>query len=328
MHIKCGLSRLLKYFIAGAAWMCATALCAQSFPNKPVRYIVPFGAGATHDVVARLLADRLSRLWGQQVIVDNRVGAAGVLGAAFVAKSPPDGYTLLQCNMASNAIAVGLYEKLPFDQARDFAPITRIGSTPNIITVHPSVPLKTLKDFIAYARSNPGKLSYSSGVAGNSTHLAMEWLKLRTKINVVHIPYKAAPQGISDTIGGLVPANVATVPQMIGFINEGRLRGLAITSAHRVAQLPNVPTVQEAGVPDFEITTWYGVCAPAGTPAPLLDKLNADITTVLRSPDVKQLLDDMVASPSPTSRQEFDQFIRSEVSRWAQVIKEAKIPKE
>jgi tripartite-type tricarboxylate transporter receptor subunit TctC len=328
MRIMSRLSRLLKYLIVCVAWMGSTALWAQSYPSKPVRYIVPFGAGATHDMVARLLADRLTRLWGQQVIVDNRVGAAGVIGAAFVAKSPPDGYTLLQCNMASNAIAVGLYEKLPFDQERDFAPITRIGSTPNIITIHPSIPFKSLKEFIAYARANPGKLSYASGVAGNSTHLAMEWLKLRTKIDVVHIPYKAAPQGISDTIGGFVPANVATVPQMIGFINDGRLRGLAITSVHRVSQLPNVPTVQESGVPDFELTTWYGVCAPAGTPAPLLDKLNADITAVLRSPDVKKLLDDMVASPSPTTRQEFDQFIRSEVTRWARVIKDAKIPKE
>jgi tripartite-type tricarboxylate transporter receptor subunit TctC len=314
--------------MAVAVWLCAAAAWGQSFPGKPVRYVIPFEAGASPDGVGRLLGDRLSRLWGQQVVVENRVGAAGTLGAAFVAKAPADGYTLLQANIASNAIALALYSKIPYDQQRDFAPITRIGLTPNVIMVHPSTPFKTIQQFIAYARAHPGQLSYSSSLVGTSPQLTMELLKLQLKLDILSVPYRLGAQGLTDTMGGQIPINVSNAPIAVGPIQSRRLRALAVTSAQRLTQLPDVPTMQEAGVPGFEVNAWYGVVAPAGTPVAVLDKLNADFTSVLRQPDVQQRLTDLVVLISPTSRQEFDQFIRSEIVRWAKVVKDAAIPQQ
>jgi tripartite-type tricarboxylate transporter receptor subunit TctC len=294
-----------------------------------VRYVVPFAAGASPDIVGRLLADRLTRLWGQQVIVDNRVGAAGVLGTAFVAKAPPDGHTLVQCNVASSAITMSLYAKMPYDQVRDLAAVTRIGLTPNILTSHPSVPMRTIKEFVAYAKAHPGKLSYSAGLVGVSPQLTMELFQLVAKIKVVHIPYKLGPQALTDTIGGQVPFNVSNFPVTVAPVQAGRLRAIAVTSAERVPQLPTAPTFAESGYPGFEVTSWQGVCAPAGTPAALLDKLHADFSTVLRMPDVRARLDEMVMMGGPsTTREEFDQFIRTEIARWAKVIREAGIPQQ
>jgi tripartite-type tricarboxylate transporter receptor subunit TctC len=306
--------------------MCSAASWAQNFPTKPVRYVVPFPAGTGNDIVGRLLTDKLTKLWGQQVIVDNRVGASGMIGAAFVAKAPPDGYTILHCNIAPNAISLSMYAKVPYEH-RDFAPITRIGMTPNIITVHPSTPFKSIKALVAYAKSQPGKMSYSSGLVGTSPHLSMEWLKLLMKFDIVHIPYTNAVQGTNDVIAGQLPINITNFPAVIGQVQAGRLRALGVTSAKRQALLPDVPTVQESGVPDYEVNSWYGVCAPAAVPVPLLDKLNADFVSVLRMPDIEQKLTELVIPPSPTTRDEFDQFMRAEIARWAQVIKDAGIPK-
>ena len=320
-------TRMLMRAVAAAAWMCGSVSWAQDFPVKPVRYVIPFPAGTSNDIVGRLLTDRLTRLWGQQVIVDNRGGASGSIGAAFVAKSPPDGYTLLHCNIAPNAISLSMIADISYGH-KDFAPITRIGMPPNIITVHPSVPFRSIKELVAFAKSNPGKLSYAAGTVGTSPHLTMEWLKLRMKFDIVHIPYRNAGQGTSDVIAGQLPVNITNFPFVIGPIQNGRLRALAITSAKRQAQLPDVPTVQESGVPDFEVNSWYGVCAPAGTPAALLDRLNADLHSVMRIPEIEQRLTELGMPPAPTSREEFDQFIRAEIARWAQVIKEAGIPKQ
>jgi len=320
-------TRVLMHSVAATAWMCAAASWAQEFPVKPVRYVVPFPAGTSNDIVGRLLTDRLTRLWGQQVIVDNRVGASGTIGAAFVAKSPPDGYTLLHCNIAPNAISLSMLEKVPYEH-RDFAPITRIGMPPNIITVHPSTPFKSIKDLVAYAKSNPGKLSYTSGLVGTSPHLAMEWLKLRMKFDIVNIPYRNAAQGTSDVIAGQLPINITNFPFAIAPVQNRQLRALAVGSAKRQPLLPDVPTIQESGVPNFEVNSWYGVCAPAGTPVALLDKLNADIVSVLRMPEIEQRLTQLGMPPAPTSREEFDQFMRAEIARWAQVIKDARIPKQ
>ncbi len=303
----------------------AAAGAAPAYPSKPVRYVVPFGAGASPDIVARLLGDRLSRRWGQQVIVENRVGVAGILGAAFVAKSPPDGYTLLQCNIASNAISTLTYANVPYDPLRDFAPITRIGTTPNILTAHPSVPIRSIREFIAYAKANPGKLSYSAGLPGESPQLSMEMLKQVVKIDVAHIPYKVAAQGIADTIGGQIPFNISNLPAMVGPVQSGRLKGLAVTSAKRAALLPAVPTMRESGVLDYEVHSWYGLCAPAGTPAPVLDKLYQDFTAVLRMPDVQQRLTELAVDTAPKNPEEFSQFIRAEITRWAKVVKDAGI---
>lgn len=314
--------------IASALLLSSVPAASQSFPAKPVRYIVPFGAGSSPDIVGRLVADQLSRLWGQQVLVDNRVGAAGTIGAAFVAKAPPDGHTLLQCNIGSNAISVSLYAKVPFDQMRDFAHIIRIGMTPNMISAHPSVPIKSIKQLVAYARANPGKLSYSSGLPGVSPQLSFELLKLKTGIDVVNIPYKAGAQAVTDTIAGQIPVNVSNAPVTVGPIQSGRLHPLAVTSAERSPVFPNVPTVQETGVPDFDVQSWQAMCAPAGTPAAVLDKIHEDMQKILRMPEVAQRLTELMLPPAPLSREAFEQFMRSEIARWAGVIRDAKIPKQ
>ena len=301
---------------------------SQTFPVKPVRYVVPFGAGTSPDIVGRLIADKLTRIWGQQVIVENRVGAAGTMGTAFVAKSPPDGHTLIQCNIASSAIAVSLLAKMPYDQLRDVAPVTRIGTTPNIVTVHPSTPFRSMNDLFAYARRNPGKLSYASGLVGTSPQLSMELVKLTAKIDIVNIPYKNGAQGVTDTIGGQVPINISNFPASVAPVQSGRLRPLAVTTATRATTFPSVPTMQEAGLPGYDVSSWQGVCAPAGTPPALLDKLNADFNSVLRMPDVNQRLDELMMGGPATTRDDFDQFIRAEIARWAKVIKEAGIQQQ
>ena len=321
-----GASPRLAFVIAAAVWMCSAAAWSQDFPGKPVRYVVPFGPGGSPDIVGRLIADRLTRLWGQQVIVENRAGVAGVQGTAFVAKSAPDGYTLLQCNIAPNAIGVSMFKKLPYDQLRDIAAITRIGSLPNILLSHPSLQVRSVKDLIAYAKAHPSELSYSSGQVGTSPQLSIELLKQAAKIDMVNIPYKIGSQALSDAVGGQVPLNVSNLPQSVAPVQSGRLRGLAVTSATRAAPLPSVPTMQEAGIAGYEVTSWYGVCAPTGTPAAVLDKVNADVTSVLRSPELQQRLSELITEITPTSREEFDRFIRGEISRWAKVIKDARIP--
>lgn len=320
---------VMQVFLSfAAAHLIFAPASAQTFPTKPVRYVVPFGPGGSPDIVGRLIADRLTRMWGQQVIVDNRVGVAGVMGTAYVAKAAPDGHTLLQCNIASSGIGVSLFAKIPYDHARDIAAVTRIGLTPNIITVHPSMPMKTLKQLIAYARANPGKLSYASGLVGTSPQLSMELLKLTAKIDIVSIPYKVGAQGITDNMAGQVPVGISNFPAALAPVQSGRLRALAVTSATRAASLPDVPTVQESGVPGFDVSSWQGVCAPGGTPAALLDKLNADVNSVLRIPDVQQRLQELVMVGAQTTREEFDQFIRGEIARWAKVIKDAGIPQQ
>ncbi|MES2564737.1 MAG: tripartite tricarboxylate transporter substrate binding protein [Pseudomonadota bacterium] len=318
--------RAALYSIVAAICMFAAAAWAQNFPIKPVRYVIPFPAGTSNDIVGRLLSDRLTRMWGQQVVVENRVGASGTIGAAFVAKAPPDGYTLLHCNIAPNAISPSMIEKLPYEH-KDFAPITRIGMPPNIISVHPSTPFKSIKDLVTYAKAHPGKLSYSAGLVGTSPHLSMEWFKQRMNIDILHIPFVNASQGTGQTVAGEIPINVTNMPFVIGPIQSGRLRVLGVGSAKRQALLPNVPTLQEAGLPDFEVNSWYGVCAPAGVPAAILDKINADLHEVMRIPEIEQRLTELGMPPAPTTRDEFDKFIRAEIARWAQVIKEAKIPK-
>jgi tripartite-type tricarboxylate transporter receptor subunit TctC len=304
------------------------ALLAQSYPAKPVRYIVPFPAAASPDIIARLLAERLSRLWNQQVVVDNRSGAGGTLGTAFAAKAPADGYTLFQCNIASSAIAESLYAKMPYDHQRDFAPITRIGTTPNVLVVHPSLPVRTVAAFIAYAKANPGKLSYGTSAAGTSSQLTMELLKLTAKIDVVHVAYKGAPQALSDVMGGQIPSSVQTGPAVLPTIQSGRVRALAVTSLKRIAQLPEVPSLHETALPGFEANSWYGLCAPSGTPVAILDKVHTDLTAVLRMPELQQRFNDLIVDPAPTSREEFARFIRAEITRWAGVIKAAGIAQQ
>ena len=328
IHIGTGRRPAFIFALACLVGYLPVLTSAQTYPAKPVRYVVPFPAGGSPDIIARLIAERFSRMWGQQVLVDNRPGAGGTVGASFAAKSSPDGYTLFQCNIASSAIAPSLYAKMPYDHERDFAPLSRIGMTPNVLVVHPSMPVRSVKDFIAYARANPGKLSYGTSAAGSSQLLTMELFKLTAKIDVVFIPYKGAPQSLSDTIGGQIPCTVQSAPGVLSAIEAGRVRPLAVTSLKRIAQLPSVPTVNETVLPGFEVNSWYGLCAPSGTPAPIRDKVHADLTAVLRMPEIQQRLRDLVIDVAPTSPQQFAQFIRDETARWARVIKAANIQQE
>jgi tripartite-type tricarboxylate transporter receptor subunit TctC len=325
--VKCIAKELLMGWplaVATAAALPASVF-AQGYPVKPVRYVVPFPAGASPDIVARIITERFSRMWGQQVLVENRAGAGGTVGAAFAAKSAPDGYTLFQCNIASSAIAESLYARMPYDHQRDFAPISRIGVTASVLVVHPSMPTRSMKEFIAYARARPGKLSYGTSAPGTSPQLTMELLKLTAKIDVVHVAYKGAPQALSDLIGGQIPVSVQTAPAVLPAIQTGRARALAVTSLKRIPQLPEVPTMDESALPGFEVNSWYGLCAPAATPATILDKLHDDLAAVLRMREVDQRMRDLVISPAPTSREQFAQFIHAEAARWARVIKDAGI---
>jgi tripartite-type tricarboxylate transporter receptor subunit TctC len=329
MHTLAAASRRLLCLMIMALSMLPLGCWAQAgFPVKPVRWVIPFDPGSSPDIVGRFITERLTRLWGQQVFVDNRVGAAGVLGSAHVAKAPPDGYTLLQCNIASSAIAVSLYLKMPYDATKDLVGVTRIGMTPNIITVHPSVPIKSLKDLIAYAKKHPGKLSYASAIVGTSPQLSMELLKLMAKIDIVNIPYKIGAQGVNDNIAGQVPVGISNFPISVAPVQSGRLRPIAVTGPARVSQLPDVPTVEESGLPGYAVTSWQGVCAPGATPAALLDKLNADVNGVLRLPEIRAKMEELVMVGPQTARDEFDQFIRAEISRWAMVVKQAGIPQQ
>jgi tripartite-type tricarboxylate transporter receptor subunit TctC len=301
---------------------------AQSFPAKPVRYLVPFPAAGSPDIIARLITERFSKMWGQQVVVDNRAGAGGTLGAAIAAKAPPDGYTLFQCNIASSAIAESLYAKMPYDHQRDFTPISLIGKTPNVLVVHPSMPARTVKEFIAYAKANPGKLSYGTSAAGSSQQLAMEYFKLTAKIDVVSVAYKGAPQALTDVIGGQIPVSVQSAPGVLTAIQSARVRALAVMSLTRLSQLPSVPTVHESALPGFESSSWYGLCAPTGTAVPVLDKVHTDLTAVLRMPEIQQRFKDLIIEVAPTSRDEFALFMRAETARWARVIKDAGIAQQ
>ena len=316
-------------------WLTAAAIVAltmalpsqaQTYPARLVRYVVAFAAGDSPDIVARLVGDKLGRLWEQQVVVENRTGAGGTIAGNFVAKSTPDGYTLFHCNIASNAIALALYTKLPYDGLRDFAPISRIGTTPNALNVHPSMPVKSLHEFVAHARANPGKISYGHGGVGASPHLSMELFKSVAKIDVVHIAYKGASPALADLIGGQIPVMISNVPALLPYVQSGKIRPLGVTSPKRIAQLASVPTLIESGYPGFDVTSWYGLCAPAGTPQPILEKIHADLLKVLQMPDVLQRFNDMVVEAAPQSREDFATFMRSEATRWAQVVKDAKIP--
>jgi tripartite-type tricarboxylate transporter receptor subunit TctC len=297
----------------------------QPYPSRPVRYVVAFAAGDSPDIVARLVGDRLTRLWEHQVVVENRTGAGGTIAGTFVAKSAPDGHTLFHCNIASNAIALALYTKLPYD-GRDFAPISRIGTTPNAIFVHPSLPVHSLQAFVAHAKASPGKISYGHGGVGASPHLTMELFKSLAHIDVVHVAYKGASPALADLLGGQIPSMISNVPASLPYVQSGKIRPLAVTGPKRVPQLASVPTMIESGYPGFIVTSWYGLCAPAGTPPTILDKIHADLVKVLQIPEIVQRFSDMVVEAAPQSRDEFAAFIRSEATRWAQVVKEAKIP--
>jgi tripartite-type tricarboxylate transporter receptor subunit TctC len=314
-----------------AAFLGATVLLTlpaaalpQAYPAKPVRLVMGPPAGGPTDGVGRVIAMKLSDLWGQQMVIENRPGAGNTIATAIVAKAAPDGYTLLLCPI-SDAVAPALHRKLPYDFMRDFAAIAHIGTTPNVFVVHPSVPAKSVREFVAYAKANPGKLDYAATGIGQSGHLSFELLKTMTGINVVYIPYKTVGVAVTDLLSGRVSAQITNLPAQVENIRIGKVRALGVTSAKRSARVPEVPTIAESGVPGFEVTVWYGLCAPAAVPRPLLDKVGADLLKVVAMPDVRQRLADQGVDVEPMTAEQFASFIKAETVKWAGVVKKAGI---
>ena len=309
---------------AAAALACCLALAgagaaAQSYPVKPVRVITPFPPGAGVDIVTRLVAPRLGEGLGQQFVVDNRAGAAGHVGAEVAAHAVADGYTLLLAP-ASIVISATLYKKLNYNLEKDLEPIAVAASAPFVLVVHPSLPVRNVKELIALAKARPGTLLYASTGNGGTPHLAMEILKSKTGINVVHVPYKGTPPAVIDLIAGQVQLMFANTLSVLPHVKSGRLRALAISSAKRSAAAPELPTVAEAGVPGFEATTWFGLFAPTGTPAAIVQRLSAEIVRIVQLPDTREKLLAQGADPVGMPAAEFRPYFRSEISKWARIV--------
>ena len=305
------------------------ASLAQSYPAKPVTVIVPYPPGGATDIIGRVLAQKLSERMGKQFVVDNRSGAGGNIGAQAVASAAPDGYTLLMGAMTSHSINATLQkDTAKFSLEKDFAPVTIVGIVPLVLVVHPSIPAKTLKEFIAFAKAQPGGMSYASAGNGSPQHLTGEQFKLLTKTEMVHVPYKGSGPAMIDLIGGQVKSMIETVPAAVTHIKAGKIRPIMVTTKRRVESLPDVPTAAEAGMPGFEVVSMFGVAAPAKTPRPVIDRLNAELATILAMPDVKAKLLEQGVYAAHTKPEEAATRIRDEVAKWAKVIKDADVKVE
>ena len=301
-----------------------SAAFGQGYPNKPVHVVVPFTAGSATDILARTFGQKLSEMWSQPVVVDNRPGAGGTIGAAVVAKSAPDGYTLL-VHSAAQAYNPSIYPSLPYDTVKDFIDIVPLGGQPNVLVVAPAAGMKTVAELIAQAKQKPGQLNFGSAGTGSGTHINGEKFKLAAGIDVLHIPYKGTPEALTDTIAGRVTYFFSPISAALPFVRDGKLVALAVSTAKRSGALPNVPTVAEAGLPGFDYSLWVGMFAPAGTPADVVDKITRDVRTVAQSTDVKERFAALGAEQMPMTPSEFKQFVDSEITESAKVIKAAGI---
>ena len=308
----------LTILLAGA--LCAVSAPAQQYPTKTIRLIVGFPPGGGTDIVSRLVAAKLGEAVGQQVVVDNRPGATGMIAANAVAKSTPDGYTLLTAHVNSQAIAPNATQKPLYDPTRDFAYISYLGYAPNVLVIRSSTPAKNVKELIALAKAHPGELTYASPGVGSTNHLAGEMFRMATGIDIVHIPYKGSVPAIIDLLAGQVGMNFDTMSSSITYITSGRMRALAVTTAKRDVQLPEVPTLIELGIKNFEVTNWYGVAAPAGTSPEIVNKLNAEINRILQTPDVAARFDELGTRRNPMSPEQFAAFQRAELAKYKEVI--------
>jgi tripartite-type tricarboxylate transporter receptor subunit TctC len=304
-----------------------TALAADVYPVRPIRMIVAYPPGGGTDRVGRAMSERLSEQLGQNVVVDNRGGATGNIGTELAARAAPDGYTLLMGNVAPNAVNVSLFRKLPFDPVRDFAPVSLVAVTPNILVVHPSLPVKTVKDLVALAKAKPGTLNFPSAGVGSSSHLAGEMLKSMTKIDMVHVPYKGGGPALIALISGQVQIMFATLPAAMPHVKSARVRPIAMTTAKRSAAMPDLPTIAESGVTGYEAATWYGLLAPARTPQQVIDRLHGEVVKILAGP-TRQRLESQGFEPDGGTPAAFAAYIKAEIAKWANVIKTAGIPAE
>jgi tripartite-type tricarboxylate transporter receptor subunit TctC len=303
-------------FAAGAA---GAAGAAESYPNKPGRLILPFGAGGSTDIVGRLFAQRFGEAWGQTVVVDNRPGAAGIIGTELGARAATDGHTILTYGI-NQAITAGLHSKLPYDHLRDFTLISLYATMPNILCITPSLPVANVLEFVKLAKAHPGKFKYASSGIGASPHLTMELFKSVAGIDLIHVPYKVSSQGYTDTISGQIQAFFFNLPGPLPHIKSGRLRALAVTSAKRAEQVPDLPTIMESGIPDFEVTVWQGYAVPKGTPQKYVASIHAAMMKALTSSELRKRFFDAGVAAAPTSPEEFRKFVVAETAKWKKVI--------
>lgn len=303
----------------------AAPALAQSYPNKTIRFLMPHPVGAGMDFVSRTVAHKLTDSWGQQVIVDSRPGAGGIIGLQIAAKASPDGYTLVPTSIGPLSVNPSLHKKLPYDPVRDFDTVTTLISALNILVVHPSVPAKSVKDLIALAKSQPGKLKYASSANGNTDHLAGELFKMLAGVDMVHVPYKGGGPAAVAILSGEVDAIFAVYQNIAPQLNAGKLRPLAVAVGKRWPTLPDVPTVAEMGVPGFEVVNWYGLVAPAGTPREIITKVNREVVRILQMPDVVKVLAENGMVPLPSTPEQFSAFLKSEIRKWGKVVRDANI---
>ena len=316
--------KLRTIFLACAcAALAAGTAAAQDYPSKPIRMVVGFPPGGGTDVVARIITPRLSELLGQSVVIENRPGATGTMAAGQVAKSAPDGYTIMMGHVSVNAIAPSLFKNLSYDVIKDFEPVAIAAAVPHFVVVHPSVPVKSLRELIDYLKARPGKLTYPSAGNGSMPHLAGEVFKAQAGVDLLHVPYKGSGQSMADLLGGQHVVAFDTMPASAPHVRSGKLRPLAVSSAQRLPAFPDVPTAREAGMPDYVITTWYGVFAPAGTPKAIVGRLHADIVKAMQTPEVKAKLEGIGADGSVSrSPEEYAALVKSDTQRYAKVIKD------
>ncbi len=315
----------MRFTLVALLWTLSAVAAAQDYPSRPIRLVVPFAAGGGTDISARFLAEGMQPLIGQTIVVDNRPGAGSVVGTEIAAKSAPDGYTWLLGNI-SMAFNVALYPHLPYDTLRDFIPVSLVTDQPNILVAHPSLPAKSLKEFIALARGQPDKLTYGSAGTGSGTHLAMELLMLSQSLKLVHVPYKGTGPALTALLGNQISSFFSTFASALPHVKAGRLHTFGVTSVKRAPTLPEAPTIAEAGVPGYEYSTWYGLLVPGKTPRAVVDKVNKAAVAALNSAEVRQKLLANGMDPIPSTSARYAEYLRSETGKWSKVIRAAKIP--
>jgi tripartite-type tricarboxylate transporter receptor subunit TctC len=320
------LKRLMPAIAIAAAGFCAAgqaqAQAASTYPNKPIHIVVTFTSGGAPDILARLIGEKLNAAWGQPVIVDNKPGAGGNIGADYVAKAAPDGYNLVLGTVGTHSINGALYQNMPYDMVKDFTPVTLLASTPNMLVVNNDVPAKNLSEFIALGKKE-GKMTFASSGSGTSIHVSGELFKTMTGIDMQHIPYKGRASAIPDLLGGRVTMMFDNMPSSLPLVREGKLRAIGVTSAKRSAAAPDIPTLAESGLPGFEAVSWFAMFAPANTPAPVVNKLQAEISKILKSPDISKKLLDLGLDPSGSTPAELAAYQKSEIAKWSKVVKDS-----
>lgn len=309
---------LLSLSVPGAAG-------AQTYPTKPIRLVVPYPAGGGSDLMARPMSQKLNEKWAQSVVVDNRAGATGMIGTELAAKSPPDGYTLLLGSVAEIALNVAVYRKMTYDPERDFAPVTLLATSPLVLAVHPSLPARNVREFIALAKMRPGEIGYATAGNGSPHHIAGEWMKILARIDLNHVPYKGGGPQLVDLMGGHVHSGFLALPVVAPQLKQGKLRALAVTSTRRSQAIPDVPSANESGLRGLDVSQWWGILVPTGTPRETIAKLHAELADIIKTPDMRARLTDLGADPVGSSPEQFAQFVRSEIAKFRDIVKAANI---